>query len=26
LRKFAEWYLDFCAGSACAEIQAYKPS
>ena len=26
LRAFAEWYLDFCAGSACAEIQAYKPS
>ena len=26
LEQFAEWYLEFCAGSACAEIQAYKPS
>ena len=26
LKMFAQWYLEFCAGSACAEIQAYKPS
>jgi UDP-glucuronate 4-epimerase len=26
LKHFAEWYLEFCAGSACAEIQSYKPS
>lgn len=26
LRQFAEWYLEFCAGSTCTEIQAYKPA
>ena len=26
LKDFTEWYKEFCAGSACAAIQAYVPS